>query len=323
MTAYFQHTDPDVFSDPDRFVPDRWLSPDAPKMARNFVLFSRGSRNCIGMNLATAEINFMLTALFRPGAPKFELFETGETDVVAVHDYIVPLARLDSKGFDFSALWYQPNPHSQAAAMSQAEDSASYDCIIVGAGLTGIVAAQRLLQAHPETQLVILERDYCLGGVWGERRNYPSFWSQWTHGIAEFSDMPMERPPPKDCMHDLFRAKYTTNYLEDYVNNMSHSGKTLRDRIQFNTQVQSIRKTNGQWNVICLDVNTNSQRSMCSPKLMMANGQASIPNVPHFAGQEYYSGQIIHSIDFGQSDIVQDQSIEGVYKNESGLFTGA
>ncbi|KAK8022518.1 Cytochrome P450 [Apiospora rasikravindrae] len=98
MTAYFQHTDPDVFSDPDRFVPDRWLSPAAPQMARNLVPFSRGSRNCIGMNLATAEINFMLAALFRPGAPRFELFETDETDVVAVHDYIVPLARLDSKG---------------------------------------------------------------------------------------------------------------------------------------------------------------------------------------------------------------------------------
>lgn len=98
MTAYFQHTDPEVFPDPDRFVPERWLSLAAPQMARNLVPFSRGSRNCIGMNLATAEINFMLAALFRPGAPNFELFETDETDVVAVHDYIVPLARLDSKG---------------------------------------------------------------------------------------------------------------------------------------------------------------------------------------------------------------------------------
>ena len=51
--------------------------------------------------------------------------------------------------------------------------------------------------------------------------------------------MPMERPPPQDCMNDLFRAKYTTKYLEDYVDNMSHAGQTLRDRIQFNTHVQS------------------------------------------------------------------------------------
>jgi cytochrome P450 len=98
MTAYLQHTDPDVFPDPYSFVPERWLGGASAQMTRNLVPFARGSRNCIGMNLAMAEVNFMLAALFRPNAPRFELFETDETDVVAVHDYIVPLARLDSKG---------------------------------------------------------------------------------------------------------------------------------------------------------------------------------------------------------------------------------
>ncbi|KAI1335896.1 putative cytochrome P450 [Xylariaceae sp. FL0016] len=98
MTAYFQHTDPNVFPEPYSFVPERWLGDVPTQMTRNLVPFARGSRNCIGMNLATAEINFMLAALFRPGAPKFKLYETDETDVIAVHDYIVPLARLDSKG---------------------------------------------------------------------------------------------------------------------------------------------------------------------------------------------------------------------------------
>ncbi|KAG8161928.1 hypothetical protein KVR01_007693 [Diaporthe batatas] len=98
MTAYLQHTDPDVFPEPHSFVPERWLGEVSTAMARNLVPFARGSRNCIGMNLAMAEINFMLAALFRPGGPQFELFETDETDVIAVHDYIVPLARLDSKG---------------------------------------------------------------------------------------------------------------------------------------------------------------------------------------------------------------------------------
>ncbi|KAK8037662.1 dimethylaniline monooxygenase [Apiospora marii] len=167
--------------------------------------------------------------------------------------------------------------------MSSTDHTTSFDCIVVGAGLTGIIAAQRLLQVHPETRLAILERDYCVGGVWSERRIYPSFWSQWTHGIAEFSDMPMERPPAEDCMHDLFRAKYTTKYLEDYVNKMSHSGKTLRDR-----------------------------RSIHSPRLMMANGQSSVPNVLHLAGQDHFDGKIIHSIDFGKSDIIQDQSVKHV-----------
>jgi cytochrome P450 len=101
MTAYFQHTDPAVFPNPFEFQSERWLGPDndmARQMNRNLVPFSRGSRNCIGMHLAYAEVTLMLAALFRPGAPRMELFETDASDVVAAHDFIVPLPRLDSKG---------------------------------------------------------------------------------------------------------------------------------------------------------------------------------------------------------------------------------
>ncbi|KAI1758728.1 flavin-binding monooxygenase-like protein-like protein [Hypoxylon sp. FL1150] len=159
--------------------------------------------------------------------------------------------------------------------MSLVESATNFAIIVVGAGLTGIIGARRLLQAHPETRLAILERDYCVGGVWSERRTYPSFWTQWTHGIAEFSDMPMERPPKEDYTHDLFHAKYTTKHLEDYVCSMTHAGKTLRDRIQFNIQ-------------------------------------SSVPNVPDLPGKEHFQGKVIHSIDFGQSDIVQDKSVQHV-----------
>src|ERR1700761_3014427 len=124
--------------------------------------------------------------------------------------------------------------------------------------------------------------------------------------------MPMEQPPAEDCMHDLFRAKYTTKYLEDYVDNMSHAGQTLRDRIQFNTHVQSIKKVNGQWQLQCIDTISKSQRSIMCSRLMMANGQSSVPNVPNFPGKEHFHGNIVHSLDFGQSDVVQDKSIQHV-----------
>lgn len=124
--------------------------------------------------------------------------------------------------------------------------------------------------------------------------------------------MPMERPPPEDCMHDLFRANYTTKYLEDNVDNMSHAGQTLRDRIQFNTHVESAKKIDGQWRFMCVDTLTKSRRELFSLRVMVANGQSSLPNTPNFPGQEHFHGKIIHSIDFGQSDIVQNNSIQHV-----------
>lgn len=48
--------------------------------------------------LAVAEINILLAVLFRPEGPKLELFETDESDVTPVHDFLVSIPKLDTKG---------------------------------------------------------------------------------------------------------------------------------------------------------------------------------------------------------------------------------
>ncbi|KAL8823041.1 MAG: hypothetical protein Q9191_006233 [Dirinaria sp. TL-2023a] len=49
MASYGMHTDPEVYPEPLKFVPERWLGDYDPKMNRNWVPFSRGSRSCLGM----------------------------------------------------------------------------------------------------------------------------------------------------------------------------------------------------------------------------------------------------------------------------------
>ena len=49
-------------------------------------------------SLALAEISLALAVLHRPGGPILELFETDESDVIHVHDFILPLPKLSSKG---------------------------------------------------------------------------------------------------------------------------------------------------------------------------------------------------------------------------------
>ncbi|KAF2466572.1 cytochrome P450 [Lindgomyces ingoldianus] len=98
MSAYLMHSNPDIYPSPHSFVPDRWIGDIDPAMNRSWVPFCRGSRNCIGMNLAMAEMSLILAVLFRPNSPKLELFETDESDVTLVHDFLIPLPRLDTKG---------------------------------------------------------------------------------------------------------------------------------------------------------------------------------------------------------------------------------
>ncbi|UZP34352.1 hypothetical protein NXS19_002168 [Fusarium pseudograminearum] len=98
MNAYYLHTDPNAFPEPFEYKPERWLGHVTPAMKRSFVPFSRGSRRCPGSSLALADLHFVLAALFGPTGPKFELFESDRSDVDAIHDYLMPLPRLDSKG---------------------------------------------------------------------------------------------------------------------------------------------------------------------------------------------------------------------------------
>jgi cation diffusion facilitator CzcD-associated flavoprotein CzcO len=142
-------------------------------------------------------------------------------------------------------------------------------------------------------------------------RSYTEFWTQWTVGLAEYSDMPMERPPEKDCRSDCFKAKYTTQYLEKYVDKMQHRGRSLRERIQFGIQVRSIEKVNEKWELSCTDA-SNSTLVFSTTKLMIANGENSLPNMPDLPGKETFEGTIIHSENFGQSSIISSETAKHV-----------
>lgn len=94
MTPLMTHMDADIFPDPQEFRPERWFGNDSLK--RFFVPFGRGTRSCLGMNLAFAQTYLTLAALFH----RFELrfFETTRADVDVVHDFIGGFPRSDSKG---------------------------------------------------------------------------------------------------------------------------------------------------------------------------------------------------------------------------------
>ncbi|KAF2786944.1 cytochrome P450 [Melanomma pulvis-pyrius CBS 109.77] len=98
MSAYLMHSDAAVFPEPDKFIPERWIGDVNPAMHKSYVPFCRGSRNCLGMNLAMAEMSLILAVLYRPDGPNIELFETDESDVKQAHDFLIPLPKIDTKG---------------------------------------------------------------------------------------------------------------------------------------------------------------------------------------------------------------------------------
>jgi cytochrome P450 len=64
VSIYLAHHDPDVFPDPDRFLPDRFLG-EQPSRAHSFIAFGGGTRRCLGARLALLEIRTVLAQLLR------------------------------------------------------------------------------------------------------------------------------------------------------------------------------------------------------------------------------------------------------------------
>ncbi|BCS17346.1 cytochrome P450 [Aspergillus puulaauensis] len=90
MSSYFVHMDPTLFPDPTVFNPDRWI--EATKrgynLTRFITAFSKGTRQCVGINLSYAEL--YLTLAYFATFFDYELHETTEENVTVARDRGVP-----------------------------------------------------------------------------------------------------------------------------------------------------------------------------------------------------------------------------------------
>ncbi|KAJ5312793.1 hypothetical protein N7508_003623 [Penicillium antarcticum] len=76
QSNYFVHMDSALFPEPEKFDPERWVraAEKGEYLSRFIVSFTKGSRQCLGINLAYAEIYLALAHIAR--RIDFELYET-------------------------------------------------------------------------------------------------------------------------------------------------------------------------------------------------------------------------------------------------------
>ncbi|KIX94537.1 uncharacterized protein Z520_09583 [Fonsecaea multimorphosa CBS 102226] len=67
MQCYSTQRDPEIFSEPESFKPERWMSPQdlTSEMKEMFMPFSKGTRACLGKNLAMIELKLITANIAR------------------------------------------------------------------------------------------------------------------------------------------------------------------------------------------------------------------------------------------------------------------
>lgn len=108
MTSVQLHHNEENFPDSKRFIPERWLQADGKKLDKYLVSFCKGSRSCVGINLAYGELYLTMACIWRIWGSRdatlgddvgiLSLFETDIRDVEIEADSFIPTPRKGSQG---------------------------------------------------------------------------------------------------------------------------------------------------------------------------------------------------------------------------------
>ncbi|WQF79329.1 Putative cytochrome P450 [Colletotrichum destructivum] len=94
MSAMVSHFNESHFPDSNEFIPERWMSQNVQRkreLEKAFIPFSKGTRKCLGMSLAYAELYLALAAVILRVVPRMKLYDTTKREIEYDHDLGVPV----------------------------------------------------------------------------------------------------------------------------------------------------------------------------------------------------------------------------------------
>ncbi|KAI4181150.1 MAG: hypothetical protein L6R41_006791 [Letrouitia leprolyta] len=202
-----------------------------------------------------------------------------------------------------------------------------FDVVIVGAGPHGLVAAKTFLQLSPAVNLLILDANRSVGGVWAKENIYPDLKANNQLGTFEFTDfnfldvcpgrMREGEHIPGDAAHDYF-SKYAQHF-------------DLLRRVRFGHKVVTAEHLpgDGGWKLTVVRAtgdaghhNVGSSEktqqeatmSISTSKLIVATGLTSTPMPISISGAASFSPPLMAFGDFrgDASRLLEDPNIKHV-----------
>ena len=168
---------------------------------------------------------------------------------------------------------------TDARAPAPLPPGADVSAIIVGAGMSGLLAAYRLAQMG--VTVTVIEKNTDVGGTWLENR-YPGVRVDTQNHLYSYSFEPNHAWPLHYSTGDVLLA-----YFQQFAD--KHD---LRRHIRFSTKVAHADwdEAAGQWRV-ALDTGEVLTATM----LVSAVGQLNTPRLPDIPGRDAFAGPAFHS----------------------------
>ena len=167
---------------------------------------------------------------------------------------------------------------------------------IIGAGMSGILAAYRLKQSG--VNYVIFEKNNAIGGTWLEN-TYPGCRVDVSNHVYCYSFMQK---------HDWPHFHSTQEVLLEYFNEcVNHFG--IRNDIRFSTEVSSAvwDEDSGRW-VLELAGEDGEETFICH-SIVSAVGQLNRPSYPDIDGRDSFKGPSWHSARWDHEEKIEGKNI--------------
>ena len=158
-----------------------------------------------------------------------------------------------------------------------------FKVVIIGAGMSGIVAAYRLAEA--DVPYVVIDKNADVGGTWlensypGCRVDIPNHY--YSYSFAQRDDWPLYYSPRAELY------KYFRECVDEFG---------IRPNIHFNTEVTSVEydDESATWTVCTVDTD-GREANITANAVISAVGQLNRPQLPKIEGRESFAGPAFHS----------------------------
>ena len=163
------------------------------------------------------------------------------------------------------------------------ERRAGFQVVVIGAGMSGILAAYHLKQAG--ISYTVIEKNADVGGTWLEN-TYPGCRVDTPNHSYSYSFM------PKDWPQFFSSQEVLLGYFRECASRFG-----IRDRIRFDTEVERLvfDEQSQTWMVHTRDVVRGTRHTLRGNAVISAVGQLNRPRMPEIAGRDRFRGVCFHT----------------------------